>query len=64
MMGRGFYAVGMEPANCKVDGRARERAAGTLQFLAPGEERHFLVQIGVVEGETALKHFMGRNELQ
>lgn len=64
MMGQGFYAVGMEPANCRVDGRARERAAGTLQFLAPGEERHFLVQIGVVDGETALRQFIERNGLQ
>lgn len=64
MMGHGFYVVGMEPANCKVEGRARERAAGTLQFLAPGEERHFLVQIGVLEGEDALGHFIQQNGLQ
>lgn len=64
MMGHGFYVVGMEPANCKVGGRARERAAGTLQFLSPGEERDFLVQIGVVEGEPALTQFMERNEPQ
>lgn len=64
MMGRGFYAVGIEPANCLVEGRARERAAGTLQFLSPGEEKHFLVQIGVLEGESALKQFTEQNGLQ
>ena len=64
MMGRGFYVVGLEPANCLVEGRARERAAGTLQFLAPGEERHFVVQIGVLEGETALTQFTEQNGLQ
>lgn len=64
MMGRGLYVVGMEPSNCKVGGRTQERAAGTLQFLSPGEERDFLVHIGVVEGETALRHFMERNGLQ
>jgi hypothetical protein len=64
MMGQGFYAVGMEPANCRVEGRAKERAAGTLQFLAPEEERQFLVQIGVIEGEEGLTQFIKRNGLQ
>jgi len=64
MMGHRYYAVGLEPANCRVEGRARERAAGTLQFLAPGEERHFLVQIGVLEGENALRQFTEQNGLQ
>ena len=64
MMGHGLYVVGMEPANCRVEGRVRERAAGTLQFLAPGEERHFQVQIGVLEGETTLRQFTEQHGLQ
>ncbi len=64
MMGEGTYVVGMEPANCGVGGRAKERAAGTLQFLEPGEERHFLVQIGVLEGEEALSNFITKNTLK
>jgi len=64
MMGEGTYVVGMEPANCGVGGRANERAAGTLQFLEPGEERHFLVQIGVLEGEEALLNFITKNTLK
>ena len=64
MMGEGTYVVGMEPANCGVGGRANERAAGTLQFLDPGEERHFLVQIGVLEGEEALLNFITKNTLK
>jgi hypothetical protein len=64
MMGHRFYAVGLEPANCLVEGRARERAAGTLQFLAPGEERHFLMQIGVLDGESTLRQFKEQNGLQ
>ena len=63
-MGCGLYAVGMEPADCLVEGGAKERAQGTLQFLAPGEERHFLVQISVVDGEQALRQFTERNGLQ
>jgi hypothetical protein len=35
----GVYALGIEPANCSVLGRAADRAAGTLPLLAPGEER-------------------------
>jgi hypothetical protein len=63
MTASGTYVVGMEPSNCKVEGRVKERAAGTLQFLAPGEERHFHVEIGVVDGENALRLFIERNEL-
>ncbi|HEX9655642.1 MAG TPA: aldose 1-epimerase family protein [Bacteroidota bacterium] len=63
MMGEGTYVVGMEPANCGVGGRAKERAAGTLQFLEPGEERRFLVQIGVVDGEKELSNFIEKNAL-
>jgi hypothetical protein len=52
MMGKGTYVVGMEPSNCHVDGRAAERANGTLQFLEPGEVRCLEVQIGVAEGKA------------
>lgn len=45
MMGEGTYVVGLEPANCHVDGRAWERENGTLQSLAPQETRHFGLEI-------------------
>jgi hypothetical protein len=35
----GTYALGIEPANCSVLGRAHDRAEGTLPELEPGEER-------------------------
>ena len=38
MVGAGEYVTGLEPANCGVEGRAKDRAEGLLQFLAPGEE--------------------------
>lgn len=47
MMGEGAYVLGLEPANCWVEGRSKERARGTLQFLAPGEQRDFRVEIAV-----------------
>jgi hypothetical protein len=40
----GTYVVGLEPANCHVGGRAAERAAGTLQFLQPGEVRRYALE--------------------
>jgi Domain of unknown function (DUF4432) len=43
------YALGLEPANCSVLGRAHDRAAGTLPFLGPGEERSTRIAIAVEE---------------
>lgn len=48
MMSEGTYVVGIEPANCHVEGRARERERGTLQFLEVGGRRHFETEIGVL----------------
>jgi hypothetical protein len=39
--------LGLEPANCSVLGRAHDRAAGTLPFIGPGEERSSMVEIAV-----------------
>jgi hypothetical protein len=47
MMGQGTYVVGMEPGNCLVEGRDKERERGTLQFLEPGEERTISIEIGI-----------------
>jgi len=49
MMGKGTYVVGLEPANCHVEGRAKERARGTLQIIQPGETRRFEVELAVEE---------------
>lgn len=45
MMGEGLYVVGVEPANCHVEGRARERERGTLHMLAPQETRTYRIGI-------------------
>ena len=44
------YVVGFEPANCLVEGRASERARGTLQQLQPGETKTFRLSLSVSEG--------------
>jgi len=64
MMGEGTYVTGMEPGNCSVMGRAAERAAGTLQFLDPGEERRFSLEIGVVDGEESIDTFLRTHNLR
>ena len=48
MNGEGAYVAGMEPANCLVNGRDKERERGTLQFLQPGEKREYQLEIGVL----------------
>lgn len=64
MVGEGEYVLGLEPATCWVQGRAKERERGTLQFLEPGEEREFIVRIGVLEGSAAMDHFTHENNLR
>ena len=63
MVGEGTYVLGIEPANCLVEGRRAERERGTLRFLEPGEERRFDVEIGVAEGESDIATLIGRHRL-
>lgn len=46
MMGEGAYVVGIEPANCHVEGRPAEREKGTLQILQPLETRRYAMEVG------------------
>jgi hypothetical protein len=55
MMDAGTYVVGMEPANCLVMGRAKERETGTLQFLEPGEKRQYDLELGVLCGRGEIQ---------
>lgn len=43
----GSYALGLEPSNCSVLGRAHDIAAGRMPFLDPGEARTSWLTIGV-----------------
>ena len=45
MMRAGFYAVGVEPGNCHVEGRVKERERGTLQLIAPHATRTFSIEV-------------------
>lgn len=57
MNGQGIYVVGIEPANCLVEGRDKERERGTLQFLKPGERREYHLEIGVLDSLTEITKF-------
>jgi len=62
MMGEGDYVMGLEPANCGVEGRNRDRADGLLQFLEPGEERQYQLEIGLIKGDDEYREFRARLE--
>jgi hypothetical protein len=49
MMRAGTYVAGLEPSNCRVEGRAAERASGRLQFLQPGEVRRYAIEVEFFE---------------
>jgi len=57
MNGEGVYVVGMEPANCLVDGRDKERERGTLQILQPGEKREYDLEIGILGSMKDIEEF-------
>ena len=59
----GTYVTGIEPGNCSVLGRARNRAAGTLEHLPPGEARDLHLEMGVLEGAAAIAAFAEQHGL-
>ncbi|NLC59528.1 MAG: aldose 1-epimerase family protein [Armatimonadetes bacterium] len=60
MLGQGTYVVGLEPSNCLVGGRAKERAEGRLQFLEPGEQREYRLEVGVLPSVLEITAFEER----
>jgi hypothetical protein len=42
-----IYALGLEPANCSLMGRAADRAAGTLPMLLPSQPRTTRLHLSV-----------------
>jgi hypothetical protein len=44
------FALGLEPANCRVEGRKAERERGTLAILDPDQKLDFFVKISVLDG--------------
>ncbi len=55
MLRNGLYVLGLEPANCRVEGRVAERARGTLRFLESGASEEFRISIAVIEGRDSIR---------
>ena len=53
----GTYISALEPHNCPVMNRAKARADGTLDFLAPGETREYNFEVGVLPNQRELDEF-------
>jgi Domain of unknown function (DUF4432) len=49
MPGEGTHVLGIEPANCHVEGRVAERERGTLVMLPPGQTMEHLLILTVLE---------------
>jgi uncharacterized protein DUF4432 len=60
MMGEGTYALAMEPSTNRDAGRQDARDRGELQWLEPGEERRYELEIGALPGVTAIGEFEAR----
>ena len=55
MMGEQEYVVGLEPSTGRLDGRVELARRNEIRPLAPGEQRTFEVEIGVLDGRVALE---------
>jgi len=56
-LGSGTYVVAMEPSTNRDAGRFDARERGELMFLAPGEQRHYELEIGALSGSAAVEEF-------
>lgn len=62
MMGEDTYALAMEPSTNRDAGRWDARERGELLSLQPGEIRHYDLEIGALDGATAIEAFARRVE--
>lgn len=49
MPGAGMHVLGIEPANCHVEGRAAERQRGSLVMLGPGQSAYYHLKLSVTQ---------------
>lgn len=54
MMGEGEYVMGLEPATCRVEGRARSREAGLLEAIGPGGQRRFRIEVEFLDDAAGI----------
>jgi hypothetical protein len=58
MMGAGDYVVGLEPSNCKPEGRDKARERGELEVIKPGEAKRFELEFGVLESKNEAENII------
>lgn len=56
-MNSGDYVIGLEPANCRVGGKAEERSRGALQKIKPQQVMSFDLEIGILDGKEEIETF-------
>lgn len=56
-LGEGDYVVGLEPGNCYPIGRVAAKKRKELEYLYPGENRNFNLEIGVLSSEEEIQKF-------
>ncbi len=61
-LGSGTYVVAMEPGTNRDAGRFDARERGELIHLAPGEQRHYELELGALTSVAQVEAFRGRNE--
>ena len=61
-MASGDYVVGMQPTNCHASGRQLEIDRGTLDHIAPFEQRETEIRLTVLDGEGDFKRFLKKFE--
>jgi len=54
MPNQGTYVTGLEPANCRVEGRDKYRNDGTLVMLQPGEVVEYNAEFGVLASQDEI----------
>ena len=52
------YVLGIEPASCKMLGRAAHAEAGTLDYLEPHSGRDFDVKVEILDGNDSIEAFI------
>ena len=57
---QGTYVVGIEPSTNRTSGRLPARESGELIVLAPGESRHYDLELGALPGNDAIDAFVSR----
>ena len=60
MCAQGTYVIGLEPANCRVTGRDRDRAEGRLKTLEPGQAQDYAIEIAVLDGQAEIEACVAR----